>query len=89
MSASARHESMYGPVASSWEGKGGRFVLSVEVPPNATATVVLPPRAGLDGATEGGRPLEQGNGIMAVKADRDYRAITLGSGTYHFEFPWR
>ncbi len=41
-SASARHESMYGPVASAWQGKGDHFLLSVEVPPNATATVFLP-----------------------------------------------
>jgi alpha-L-rhamnosidase len=89
MSASARHESLYGPVSSAWEGKGDRFVLSVEVPPNTTATVVLPPRAHLDGATEGGRPLRQVEGVLAVNGDYDYGGILVGSGKYRFEMLWR
>jgi len=59
------------------------------VPPNTAATVVLPPRAGLEGATEGGRPLQQADGILGVKTHPGNRRIEVGSGKYRFEFPWR
>jgi alpha-L-rhamnosidase len=89
MSARARHHSMYGPVSSAWEGKAGRFTLSVELPPNATATVVLPGRAGLDRATESGRPLQQGNGVLAVTTNPDGTILEIGSGKYEFATTWR
>jgi len=50
--AKASVESVYGKVASGWEVRGGRFVLKVEIPANATATVKLP----------GGRVEEVGSG---------------------------
>jgi alpha-L-rhamnosidase len=40
--AKAAVDSVYGRVASGWEISGGRFVLKVEVPANATATVKMP-----------------------------------------------
>jgi alpha-L-rhamnosidase len=87
--ASARHLSMYGPVSSAWEGKGDRFLLSVQVPPNTRGVVLLPPRAVLDGATESGRPLSQAEGILSVRTEDDLRQVVVGSGTYRFEFGWR
>lgn len=44
--AKATHESPYGEIASSWKKEGKRFRLSITVPPNCTATVILP---GTDG----------------------------------------
>jgi alpha-L-rhamnosidase len=88
-SARARHLSMYGPVSSEWEGKGDRFVLSVEVPANTTATVVPPPRAVVTGATESGRPLQQAEGVLSVTTGEGGTRIEIGSGTYRFEFAWR
>jgi alpha-L-rhamnosidase len=89
MSASARHQSMYGAVASSWEEAGNRFVLSVEVPANTTAMVVLPPRALLEGATEGGRPLKQADGVLSVRPYPGHDTMEIGSGKYRFEFSWQ
>ena len=40
--AKASVHSVYGRVASGWEISSGRFVLNVEIPANATATVRLP-----------------------------------------------
>ena len=88
-SASARHLSMYGPVSSAWEGKGDRFLLSVEVPPNTSGIVILPPRASVDGATESGRPMSQAEGVKLVGTEQGRARIEIGSGTYRFEFLWR
>jgi alpha-L-rhamnosidase len=86
--ASARFQSPYGPVSSAWEGKGDRFLLSIEVPPNTTATVILPPRAVLNGATESGKPLSEADGVT-VRSDGQLHAIEVGSGKYQFEAAWR
>jgi len=41
-SASARHETPYGPAAVAWERAGGRLRLTVEVPVGSSATVHVP-----------------------------------------------
>jgi alpha-L-rhamnosidase len=38
----ATHVSPYGEIASSWTKRGNRFKLSITVPPNSTATVIIP-----------------------------------------------
>jgi len=40
--ANAEFNSMYGKITSSWKIEGGNFMYDVEVPANATATVILP-----------------------------------------------
>lgn len=41
-SATATLESMYGTIKSSWTLKDGQFMLDVQIPPNSSATLVLP-----------------------------------------------
>jgi alpha-L-rhamnosidase len=41
-SATSRHLTPYGPASSSWERDGDTLTLTAVVPPNTTATVVLP-----------------------------------------------
>ena len=38
----AHHDSLYGRIESNWKREGDRFVLEALVPPNTSATVVLP-----------------------------------------------
>jgi alpha-L-rhamnosidase len=52
-SASATHETPYGPAAVSWSVDGSAFTLEVTVPPNTTAEVLLP---------DGGAVVEVGSG---------------------------
>ncbi|MFC4478611.1 glycoside hydrolase family 78 protein [Flavobacterium chungangensis] len=40
--AKADYQSVYGKIASSWQKKDGKFVLTVQIPVNTTATVKLP-----------------------------------------------
>ncbi|HEY3782099.1 MAG TPA: family 78 glycoside hydrolase catalytic domain [Fimbriimonadaceae bacterium] len=49
----ASHESPYGEISTSWTRDGKRFKLAVAVPPNCTATVVMP---------GGGSAVEVGSG---------------------------
>ncbi|HWD20022.1 MAG TPA: glycoside hydrolase family 78 protein [Verrucomicrobiae bacterium] len=43
--AKATHESPYGTISSSWQRANGKFVLDVTIPPNTTATVILPDKS--------------------------------------------
>jgi alpha-L-rhamnosidase len=84
----AAHDSMYGRVSSSWSIEQGTFVLEVEVPANASATVRLP-RAARGSVTESGQPLAVGNGIGAVRQDGDAVIAEIGSGRYRFSYVMR
>src|SRR5258708_14572632 len=90
--ASARIETTYGPLASSWTIRDGVLALDVTVPPNTSATVRLP-GAVLAQVNEGKRPLAGGGespGIHGARQDGASGTVTLdiGSGEYHFAYPF-
>jgi alpha-L-rhamnosidase len=85
-SVKARHETMYGTVASAWTLADGRLDLAVEVPANTRATVTLP-RARLGGVTESGTAVAAGNGMSAPRQDGDAVVVEVGSGQYRFAYP--
>ena len=79
----ARHDSPFGAIISEWSMKEGRFVWSVTVPPNTTATVHIPTkdRASI---TESGRRTD-GRDDLTPRAGHDgYVVYELGSGAYDF-----
>jgi alpha-L-rhamnosidase len=73
--ARATYASVRGPITSAWRRAHGAFQLDVEVPPNVTATVVLPPG---DGALS-----ERGASADARHDGSSWRA-EIGSGRYSF-----
>jgi alpha-L-rhamnosidase len=79
------YRSVRGWIRSSWRISRGKFVLTVEVPVNAEATVVLP---GVGGPVEeSGRPVLEQRGIRQVGNGGEGRqAFALGSGRYTFEY---
>lgn len=81
--ARARYESVRGPVGVDWKQDGVVFALEVEVPPNTTATVVLP-AAPVGAITEGGRPVNEAPGVQGVEAVADQTRVKVGSGAYAF-----
>jgi len=81
--ANASVESMYGQVASGWKLADGKFTLSVEVPPNATATVRLP-NAKLEQVTEGQKPLSNRPDLLGARQSGDAVLVEVGSGSYVF-----
>jgi alpha-L-rhamnosidase len=84
--ANASIESMYGRVASGWKIADGKLTLTIEVPPNATATVRLP-KAQLEQITEGQKPLTGRTDILGARQARDAVLVDVGSGHYVFESP--
>src|SRR5437867_11461966 len=49
--ARARHHTPYGPAECSWQIIDGEIQVEVQVPPNTTASVILPGVVGSDGST--------------------------------------
>lgn len=72
----ARVETVRGPVAVRWVQSSGVLRLSVEIPPNADATVSVPARAG---ATVECRPTRP-----SAQRTADHAEFHLGSGRYEF-----
>ena len=77
--AKAHYQSVYGKIASSWEKKDGKFILTVQIPVNTTATIKLPVtknseikidskkvRAGFDEKAQK-QVLELGSGIYTIE----------------------
>ena len=81
----ASHAGPYGTVRSAWHLDGDHFSLRVGVPPNSTATILLP-NARLTDVTEGDMPLSRAMGVTRSRqAGRDVVA-ELGSGQYEFSY---
>ncbi len=72
----AAHECPYGTIRSEWRKDGGKFMWQVEVPPNTTATLVLP--AGLESTDlpAGAKKISFGNNRSAWR---------VGSGVWRWE----
>ncbi len=81
--ASATYQSLYGEIATHWQIDGERFQLTVTVPTNTTATVLIPTRLGRQ-ITEGGIALESVAGVRGVRHEQEATHIKIGSGTYTF-----
>jgi alpha-L-rhamnosidase len=73
--AEARYQSIHGEILSSWKAESGRFDLTVTIPPNCAATVVLP--------TGDSRKVRVPSGLK-VKSFKGGMACEIGSGTYDF-----
>nr|WP_238650286.1 glycoside hydrolase family 78 protein [Paenibacillus piscarius] len=88
-SAAAGLESMYGLIRSEWVLSSGRMELTAVIPPNTTATVLLPDALLAEvseSAMAAGQPLEQVRGIHSAEQLAQAVKITLGSGEYRFAF---
>lgn len=83
-SASAELKTIYGTAKSSWKTEKGIFKFDVIIPANTTATVTLPQATGKK-VTEQGKDIAQQK-LKSESKDKDL-ILTLGSGTYHFEYP--
>ena len=82
--AKASVQSMYGKIAAGWELATGKTTLTVEIPPNTTATVVLP-GSSLQGLTESGKPAINSEGVKNARQLGNAVQFDIGSGTYTFE----
>ncbi|MDR2773169.1 MAG: glycoside hydrolase family 78 protein [Tannerella sp.] len=83
--AAASYESLYGTVRSEWRRSSGHFELTVEIPPNTTATVWLPNRDNLP-VSESGVPAAQAKGVGYIGGKEGCTVMEIVSGTYRFEY---
>jgi alpha-L-rhamnosidase len=75
-SVRAAHNSMYGPVISSWKRAPGTFTLDVSIPPNTTATVWVPSGDAKGITVPAGAKFLRSEGVNSV--------YDIGSGSYTF-----
>jgi alpha-L-rhamnosidase len=79
--ARARHDSPYGPIITDWRREPRTFRLKVSIPPNTTATVVLPVAGRI---AEKGHPLDGVAGVEVVRTGPSGTELTVASGSYDF-----
>ena len=84
-SVKATHESGYGLIGSEWQrGDDGRISYQATVPANTTATLYLPLLSENDEITEGGKALEEAEGVTFKGIEDGKAVIELESGSYEF-----
>ncbi|NIK74970.1 alpha-L-rhamnosidase [Paenibacillus castaneae] len=84
--ADGRLETMYGTVRSRWErGEDGCMTVEVTIPPNASASILLP-GAKEEAVEESGTPLQKAVGISGVETVRSGVRLSAGSGSYRFTY---
>jgi alpha-L-rhamnosidase len=84
--AKAALESMYGPIQTEWRlGEDDAMFVEVIIPPNTTASVLLP-KANRKVLLENGTAIDQTAGISSVKQIATGVELTLGSGDYRFTY---
>lgn len=90
--AEGRLNTSYGPLACSWELKGGDFNMKVVVPPNTTATIAIPLTEGASTISEQGtliwsagkKPGEMTGGLTYKGEDPGSVTFAAAAGTYRF-----
>jgi len=81
--ADVSYESVRGPIRSHWLDDPATFALEVTVPPNTSATIRVP--FGERGVvTEGGKPVDEAEGITASTCEDGAACFAVGSGYYSF-----
>jgi alpha-L-rhamnosidase len=84
--AKATYESVYGKIIAGWEDVNGCRNVAATVPPNTTATILLP-GATAQNVTESGWPLSKAAAVANVRAGSGGTLLDVGSGEYYFEYP--
>jgi len=82
--ANASVQTMYGKVATGWRLAGGKLTVDIEVPPNTSATVVLPDSQ-LQTVSASGKPLTNSDDIKNARQVGKTVQFEVGSGIYSFE----
>lgn len=81
--ARARYDSISGPIRSAWKREGAVLTLTVEIPPNVTATVSVPAKTA-ESVHESGVPAAQAKGVTFVNLESGRAVYRVGSGRYEF-----
>ncbi|MFW5761482.1 MAG: alpha-L-rhamnosidase C-terminal domain-containing protein, partial [Cyclobacteriaceae bacterium] len=82
--ASAKYNSIYGPIISDWENTADEFIWTVSIPVNTTATVYIPGND-KDSVYEGDKLISQSDNIRFLKIEDGNSIFHLESGNYSFK----
>ncbi|WP_193607907.1 family 78 glycoside hydrolase catalytic domain [Nocardioides lijunqiniae] len=74
-------ESVYGTIATDWRIEGEDLSLTVDVPVNTTAEIVVPADSAW-AVTESGTLLDQAEGVTEVTSEPGHVTVSVGSGHY-------
>ena len=78
------YDSLYGRIATQWTIQGDRLKLSVTVPPNTEAKMLLP-RLAAGSLRESGKPISAVPEIKPLPGQDPSAALRLEPGNYHFD----
>lgn len=81
---SASLKTYYGTVSSTWKSENGKFILTIEIPVNTKATILIP-AAEVAAITESGKSLNDVSDVEVVGKEDNYVVVKTGSGLYSFE----
>lgn len=80
----ASFESAYGKIESGWEMKNGKIIISITLPPNTSASIILP-ASRQENIMENGKPLSQNQYLKDIRTSDNKVIMMAGSGVYSFE----
>ncbi len=80
----ASYASPAGPIKVAWSVNKSRYEYSADVPPNTTATLILPVRS-LEQVSVNGKKAEEVGGVKFLRFDDDASVYSLEPGAYKFE----
>ena len=86
--AAASFRSIRGLIESHWSLEGGECLLEVSVPPNTTATIVVPTNDAKR-VTESGAAVTRARGVIDSHPEVNALVCRVSSGQYSFRSPWR
>lgn len=81
--ARAGYRSIQGEILSEWKRDGSQLNWTIRIPTNTSARVFVPSDAGST-VTEGGKSLEEVEGLRVLERAGDYLVCEAGSGLYRF-----
>ena len=81
--ATTEYHSIRGKIQTAWKVEGGQLTLDVTIPPNVTATVLVP-TAQPQSVQEAGRPAADTRGVRELGSDEKGVTLEVQSGVYRF-----
>jgi alpha-L-rhamnosidase len=82
--ARGHYDSIRGRIGSEWKIENSAFDWKITIPPNTTATVVVPAKDAA-GVTESGKPAGEAEGVKFLRMENNTAVYAVGSGTYQFQ----
>lgn len=84
--AAASLQTVHGILKSEWHSKNEKMEVSVRIPANTTATILLPD-ADMHAVMEAKQPIAKANGVKSFIQMNGKVKIEVGSGEYVFRYP--